>query len=87
MPKMGTMGKVASLGGKPAMQAMRNSVAGKSMPMRSPGKPAGLPGKPASVSANKSTRQPRGKGKPSLKQGNISGIKRKAVANLKKTGM
>lgn len=83
MAKMGTMGKVPSLGGKPAQQAMKNSVGGMSMPIRSPGKPANLSGKPASVPANKKTKQPKGKAVPSLKPGNIKGIKRGSVANLK----
>lgn len=83
MAKMGKMGKVPSLGGKPSMQAMVGATSGKTMPMRSPGKPAGLPGKPGSVPANKATKQPKGKGKVAFKQGNIKGIKRKAVANLK----
>lgn len=82
MAKMGNMGKVPSLGGKPSAQAMQGAMTGKSMPMRSAGKPAGLSGKPASVPANKKTKQPRGKATPSLKKGNIKGIKRGAVANM-----
>lgn len=83
MAKMGKMGKVASLGGSPAQQAMNNAVAGKTMPMRSPGKPAGIKSNPPSVTANRRTKQPKGKGKVGFKQGNIPGIKRGAVANLK----
>lgn len=83
-----TMGKVPSLGGKPAQQAMAGAMGGNSRPMRSPGKPArSLRGKPAGKASTQSAKQPKGKGMPTFKQGNIKGIKKGAVANLKKARM
>ena len=78
------MGKVPSLGGKPAMQAMNGAMGGDSRPMRSAGKPSkSLTGMPAGKASTQKAKQPKGKAKPTLKQGNIRGIKRGAVANLK----
>lgn len=85
MAKQKAMGKVPSLGGKPAMQAMANAVAGPSQPMRSPGKPANLMGKPATRATTQMAKKPTGKGKPSFKGGNIKGIKKAAVTNLMKS--
>jgi len=85
--KQKAMGKVPSLGGRPAMQAMANAVAGPSKPMRSPGKPANLSGTPAGKASTQAAKKPKGKGMPSLKKGNIKGIKRGAVANLKSARM
>lgn len=80
------MGKVPSLGGKPAMQAMAGAMGGPSRPMRSPGKPAdSIKGAPAGKASTQKAKQPRGKGKPTFKAGSIKGIKKGAVANLKKS--
>lgn len=84
MAKMGTMGKAPSLSGSPAMQAMRNGLNAKGMPMESPGKHKGLKGTPSSVSGNGRTKQPKGKAKPTFKAGNVKGVKRSAVSNLKR---
>lgn len=85
--KQKAMGKVPSLGGKPAMQAMANAVAGSSKPMRSPGKPANLSGMPAGKASTQMAKQPKGKAMPSFKKGNVKGIKKGSVANLKKARM
>lgn len=78
------MGKVPSLGGKPAMQAMASATSSKSQPMRTPGKPGkSIAGKPAGKGTTQTAMKPKGKGKPSFKKGTIKGINRKAVANLK----
>lgn len=69
------------------MQAMAASGKGAAMPKRSPGKPAGLAGKPSSVPTNKGAKQPKGKGKPQLKMGNVKGLARKGVVNIKDMGI
>ncbi len=87
MAKQKPMGKVPSLGGKPAMQAMGNAVGGPSRPMRTPGKPANLFGVPPGKASTQTAKKPKGKAIPTLKKGNIPGVKRKSVADLKKTRM
>lgn len=83
------MGKVPSLGGKPAMQAMANAVGGPSKPARSPGTPAGIKTINVAKGSTQKAKQPKGKAIPTLKKGNIPGKKFKAgsVANLKKAKM
>jgi hypothetical protein len=86
MAKQKPMGKVPSLGGTPAQQAMAGSVSSNSRPMRSPGKPGdSIKGVPPGKASTQTAMKPKGKGKPVLKQGNVKGIKRKAVANLKQS--
>ncbi len=87
MAKQKAMGRVPQLGGSPAMQAMKNAVAGPSQPMRSPGKPANLMGVPPTKATTQTAMKPKGKGKPMLKKGNVKGIKKSAVSNLKSAGM
>lgn len=78
------MGKVPALGGKPSMQAMMGATGGISQPQRSPGKPGkAIKGLPASKGSTQTAKQPKGKSPPSLKKGNIKGITKKAVANVK----
>ncbi len=88
MAKQKPMGKVPSLSGKPAMQAMAGSVSSNSRPMRSPGKPGdSIKGTPPGKASTQTAKKPKGKAKPTLKMGNIPGKKFKAgsVANLKKS--
>lgn len=78
------MGKVPSLGGKPSMQAMAGAMSSGSQPIRSPGKPGkSIVGTPASKGSTQTAKKPKGKAPPSLKKGNIKGITKKAVANVK----
>lgn len=80
------MGKVPSLGGGPAIQAMANAMGGNSKPMRGAGKPAmSIKGTPTGKASVQTAKKPKGKAIPSFKKGNIKGIAKKAVANLKKS--
>jgi hypothetical protein len=64
MAAAGKMGRAPMLTGGPAKQANASAVKGPAMPKRSPGKPGkSILAQPSSVSANKKTKQPKGKGK------------------------
>lgn len=76
------MGKVPSLTGGPAKQALKGGLMAKGMPIMPKGKVAkSIKGTPPSISMG--SKQPKGKAPPSLKKGTVKGITRKAVANIK----
>lgn len=77
------MGRVPSLGGKPSTQAMKSALGEASQPLRSKGKPANLKGIPATKATTQAAKKPKGKAPPSFKKGNIKGIKKGVVANVK----
>ncbi len=84
MGKQKPMGKVPSLGGSPSAQAMANAMGGTSRPMRTAGKPAmSIKGIPAGLSSTQAAKKPKGKAPPSFIKGNVKGIKKSAVANVK----